>query len=93
MTIREALREQMVVWDAEGERVGTISALGERRFFIAHDPSLHEHEATLADVLEVREGECFLNVPRRALRRAGPPGSEAPDETPFYYPAPESAEP
>lgn len=66
------LHEHMSVWDADGEAVGTIRALGASRFFIARGPALTEYVASHADILEVGDEDVFLEVPRAALIRLGP---------------------
>lgn len=78
---QDLMHEQMTVWDAEGLRVGVVSALGEHRFYISHGPALRELEANFDQVSEIRDDECFLNVRRQSLFAAALPGEEGPDRT------------
>ena len=89
MNLYDLIHEHMTVWDALGERVGVVSAIGEHRFFISHGPAIHELEANREQILEVRDDECFLNVRRSELFRARPPGEEGyeKNEQPFHNPA------
>jgi len=57
----EAVREGMVVRDAEGRKVGRVGAVGESHFEL--EPGLLSRDEFLveyADVRHVRDGEVFL---------------------------------